>query len=462
MFDAIVIGGGIGGLSAAWELRDRQILLLERSERLGGRIKTESRGDYWLNFGGHLFPPPDSHTGKLVTELGLETRRLPGRLAGMSINNSVVSTGRIETYPFRLKLSLPGQLSLIKAGLKLKRALTGYIDAATPRAGDTPAQTRLRGLAYMGDISFAEFLGEVTPEVRALFAAEVARVTASLEETAAGSGVAHFAVAMSGLESYARNLPGGSGLLIEALARELDAVIRTESKVEEVVAGDESVTVKVQTRDGHQVLQSRYAVVATPAYISAEIIKTLPRDTTDALRAIPYGRFIVAGILTNESGAKPWDDLYTMLVADKSFNVFSNQANVLRGPGQPRRSGGSLMLYSGGPKAAPLWDLDDEQITERYLKDIEAIFPGIGTIVEEVKLQRWENAIPYLPPGRHKLQGELEKPLGRLFLAGDYFDHPAMDGSVVPAVEGAREIRRQLESNHAFFSPSPSGASREF
>ena len=114
MLDAIVVGGGIGGLSAAWELRNQNIRLLEASDRLGGRIKTESRGEYWLNFGGHLFPPPDSHTGKLVTELGLETRRLPGRLAGMSINNSVVSTGRIESYPFRLKLSLGGRLSLVK------------------------------------------------------------------------------------------------------------------------------------------------------------------------------------------------------------------------------------------------------------------------------------------------------------------------------------------------------------
>ena len=114
MLDAIVVGGGIGGLSAAWELRNQNIRLLEASDRLGGRIKTESRGEYWLNFGGHLFPPPDSHTGKLVTELGLDTRRLPGRLAGMSINNSVVSTGRIESYPFRLKLSLGGRLSLVK------------------------------------------------------------------------------------------------------------------------------------------------------------------------------------------------------------------------------------------------------------------------------------------------------------------------------------------------------------
>ena len=298
----------------------------------------------------------------------------------------------------------------------------------------------------MGDVSFADFLGEVAPEVRALFAAEVARVTSTLENTAAGCGIAHFAAAMSGLKSYARNLPGGAGVLIEALELELRSAIQMQSKVEEVVVGDKSVTVKVKTGTGHEMLNAKYPVVATPAYVSADIVKNLPQDTTDALLAIPYGPFIVAGILTNERDAQPWDDLYTMLVADKSFNVFSNQPNVLRETGKPRQPGGSLMLYSGGPRARPLWELDDTQITERYLHDIEAIFPAIRSIVEEVKIQRWENAIPYLPPGRHKLQTALEQPLGRVFLAGDYFDHPAMDGSVVPAVEGARSIREQLRA----------------
>ena len=46
MQDAIIIGGGIGGLSAAWALRDRRVVLLEASERPGGRLMTEARGEY--------------------------------------------------------------------------------------------------------------------------------------------------------------------------------------------------------------------------------------------------------------------------------------------------------------------------------------------------------------------------------------------------------------------------------
>jgi protoporphyrinogen/coproporphyrinogen III oxidase len=45
-------------LSAAWSLRHRDVLLLEAEDRLGGRLRSDPRGDYWMNYGAHLFPAP--------------------------------------------------------------------------------------------------------------------------------------------------------------------------------------------------------------------------------------------------------------------------------------------------------------------------------------------------------------------------------------------------------------------
>src|SRR5262249_58361470 len=77
-YDAVIVGDGIAGLTAAWTLRDRDVLVLEAAERVGGRMRSEPRGPYWLNLGAHLFGGPGTLLDRLVGETGLETRAVPG------------------------------------------------------------------------------------------------------------------------------------------------------------------------------------------------------------------------------------------------------------------------------------------------------------------------------------------------------------------------------------------------
>ena len=92
--DAVIVGGGIAGLAAAWDLRNRDILVLEASDRLGGRIRSEQRGEYWLNLGAHVFSGPGSATGRLVADVGVESVPVPGTLAAIELNGRIVSGGR--------------------------------------------------------------------------------------------------------------------------------------------------------------------------------------------------------------------------------------------------------------------------------------------------------------------------------------------------------------------------------
>ena len=87
--DAIVVGGGIAGLASAWMLRNRDVLLLEADTRVGGRICSEARGNYWLNWGAHVFAGPESATGRLMQEVGVHAEPVPGELAGLSMNGRV-------------------------------------------------------------------------------------------------------------------------------------------------------------------------------------------------------------------------------------------------------------------------------------------------------------------------------------------------------------------------------------
>ena len=107
MRDVAVIGGGIAGLAAAWDLRNRDVVVLEGTDRLGGRIRSEPREPYWLNLGAHVFSGPGSATGRLVADVGVESMPVPGHLVALELNGKLLVGGRPELYPLRLPLHPP-------------------------------------------------------------------------------------------------------------------------------------------------------------------------------------------------------------------------------------------------------------------------------------------------------------------------------------------------------------------
>ncbi|WP_347038825.1 FAD-dependent oxidoreductase [Glutamicibacter halophytocola] len=102
MKDVVIVGAGLAGLSAGWRLRHWDSLLLEADDRVGGRIKSERRGAYWLNWGGHVFAGEDSSTEALLNEVGVTAVNIPGSLQAMSMNGKFLKSGHIATYPAAL------------------------------------------------------------------------------------------------------------------------------------------------------------------------------------------------------------------------------------------------------------------------------------------------------------------------------------------------------------------------
>lgn len=440
-YDVVIVGGGIGGLAAAWMLRERRILVLEAGRRVGGRIHSEPRGDYWLNFGAHLFGEATSPVGRLVAELGLETRPIPGHRMGLYFNGTLVTRGRPEGFPLRLPLSMPARLSLVKMGLKLRAGVHRVIKAEKAGADAGPAERRMKRLAFENQRTLSHYMGRLHPDVALILRTITERTGASPEEMAAGYGLHSFTQVWS-RHSLGRNLFGGSAGLPQAIAGRIGERIMLGATVSAVKAGASEVEVRYR-RDGEDhCATARYALVATEAEMARGIIAGLPDATADALRQIRYGPFLSAAVLTGEAGPMPWDHTYAIATPGLSFGVFFNQASSLRVG--PRRPGGSLMLFSGALGAARLMSLTDRAIERHFLADLGKLFPEMRGIVREIRIQRWPRGAPYSFPGRASLQPALASPLGRVFLAGDYLEFPSMEAAARSGFEAAERITAEL------------------
>jgi oxygen-dependent protoporphyrinogen oxidase len=442
--DVVVVGAGIAGLTAAWDLRDLDVLVLESGERAGGRIRSERRGDYWLNVGAHVFGGSGSQTERLVAETGVEAVTVPGRLTAVAVRGRLLTSGRVASYPLRLPLSGGERLSLVRAGARLRRGVAAYDRAARLRAGEDDAERRARTLAFMNDRTFADFLGPVAPIVDQLFRVTVARSSAEPEELSAGHGIGYFHLVWRKGEGLSRNILGGSSMLTDVLATGLGDRLVTSARVTSVQRAAKGVAVDYELAGRRRCVRAEHVVVATPAYVTSGIVRGLPSELDAALRAIPYGPYVVVAFLTDERDRRPWDDTYAIGTPETAFNMVFNTASVTRGDG-PRRPGGSLMAYSGGPRLArPLLELTDESIVLRYLEDLDRTFPGVRSIVTEAVVQRWEKAIPYPAPGRAALQSALETPLDRIHLAGDYLGTWYTETAVQTGAAAAARVRSGL------------------
>jgi oxygen-dependent protoporphyrinogen oxidase len=102
-----IVGGGVSGLSAAYELQKSgvEFTLFESSARLGGVIRTESVGDFLMEAGPDSFLSEKPAARELCSELGLE-----GELIGSNDSRRktyVVVNGKLVPLPDGLQFFVP-------------------------------------------------------------------------------------------------------------------------------------------------------------------------------------------------------------------------------------------------------------------------------------------------------------------------------------------------------------------
>lgn len=445
MKDVIIVGGGLAGLSAAWRLKHHDILLLESDDRIGGRVRSERRGDYWLNWGGHLYAGAGSATDELLKSVGVTAVPVPGTLTAMSLNGKLLLDGRVELYPFRVPMSWKARFAMITKGAKVRAAVIKYGKVAKRRPGEDYRVQQQRILEFMSDRTFAEFTGELPPEADAIFRPTVSRSTGSPETMTAGAGVGYFHTVWNKSDGLGRNIVGGPSTLTNTIATTLGDRVQLNANVLEVLQKEDFVTVRYTQNGVMHVEEARYAVLATPATITKKIAKNIDPEIANALGQVKYGPHVSAAFLTNETGPQVWDGVYSFATPNRSFDIILHQSNLVRSWETERRPGSSFMTFSPGESGRRIIDKSDDEIIQMKLKDLNEIFPGFSDHVVEAHVMKFPFGSAYIYPGREKIQPILTKSAGRLFLAGDYLGSFYTETAIQTGFTAAQNINSLLE-----------------
>lgn len=419
--DVVVLGAGVAGLSAAWELRDHDVLVLERETRVGGRTLSGGDEQHWYNAGAQVVSSPRLQA--LCRDLGLELVDATGADFAIAVGRHLVRSTRPEALAMRLPLSVGERIDFMIAALRLQRLLRKL--KADPSGFD--------------DRSLADAMGRVKPSTASLFTSFSAGSNGSSpEQISALIGLAYSLELF--LDADARKtstaVRGGTQRISEALARELgDERVLLGAQVREVRQDDDGVRV-VYERDGETVeVAARRCICSLPARPALQVVRDLPTGKRAALqRTTPYHPIVSVVWPTRADGPAPWDGVLMVPVAGQSsMTMVSNNGWFSRraggADGQPGR-GGYLVTLAVGDRGQELRDIPDEDVVRLTGDDLVGMFPGAERFLlrEEARVHRWEG-LPRFRPGFVQLRDALREDFGRIAFCGDYTSQPGLTGA---------------------------------
>lgn len=153
----VVVGAGIAGLSAAWDMSRRHpeadVLVLEASDRLGGKLCNAEVAGVAVDVGAEAMLARRPEGVDLVNELGLADRLL----APQTTAASIVAGGAAHPLPVRTVMGIPADVAAVRAsGLLTAGAL-----AAVQHEPAEPPLAPLTDDVAVGALVRQRFGGEV-------------------------------------------------------------------------------------------------------------------------------------------------------------------------------------------------------------------------------------------------------------------------------------------------------------
>ena len=396
-----IIGGGIGGLAAAQAVAsaapDAEIVVLEGSDRIGGKLRLGEIGGLTVDVGAEAILARRPEGTALIAAAGLADRLVHPAM----MTAGIWTHGAVRPMPPTV-MGIPADLDALEA--------TGII-AERPRS---VALAR-----PMGDIAVADFIGErvgsdivdrlVEPLLGGVYAghaselsldAAAPQIAALGDDLLAGAARARVAAVDSG--PVFAGLVGGIGQLPEAVARASGAEIRTNATVRQLTRTNDGWELVVGPTTAVEVIHADAVIMAAPAPAAARLLADVAPEAAFALAAIDYASMAVLTFAVPGSAfpkAPEGSGFLVPPVDGKSIKAVTYSSNKWEWVG--REAGRETIVFRcsiGRAHETELLHRDDAELIDLALSDLgEAV--GLTGDPIDTGVMRWGGGLPQYTVG---------------------------------------------------------------
>jgi monoamine oxidase len=372
VIELAIVGGGAAGISAAREAKKRgiQAIILEASDRIGGRVQTIDWQGSKLDLGATwMHSAARNPVAALAQQLGIAIDRAPTpwrnqyQDLGFSKEEQAQSWAAMETFTDRLRSGVADDRA--SSALKPNNEWNGFLEALNGYLNGT-----------------------------------------SLEKTSAEDFIAYW----DGSESVNWRLPGGYGVLVTKLAEGLN--VRAGCAVRRV---DWSNIVRLTFDQGE--IEAAHAIIAVPTSVLSSIDIAFSPALDDHLHAasqLPLGRVEKLFLTSSDPGSVP---VNAHLIGNP--RSAETGSYMLRPLGMPVIEG-----FFGGDW---LDDFRDDDLTAKARDELGNLLGSdFARQLSQIAYSDWKErafirgSYSYAKPGQHGARAALRAPVdGPIAFAGE-------------------------------------------
>jgi protoporphyrinogen/coproporphyrinogen III oxidase len=471
-----IIGGGISGLAAAFELEKAraagtpvEYILFESRERLGGSLASEIVNGVVLERGPDSFLTEKPAAAELCRELGLGDQLTPSNDAERK--TFILVKNRLIALPDGLMFMIPTKLvptaltplfslkTKIRMGMELlhpPRKIEGDEAVATlverhfgAEAVDRLADPLLSGI-YGGDAAqlsartvlprLVEMENEYGSLTRGMLAAHRkmkarARELAAKNGAANGNGNGH-----KPARAIFTSLKGGMQQLVDAVTARLNPKwVRLNTPVSGLSRTDEGWI--VETASGREIFDA--VIVSSPAWAASVLLGKVDEKLADDLGAIIYSSSITVNLVYDVAQLGPLPEGFGFLVPASEGRAMLACTFVHRKfLGRTPTGKAVLRAFLGGMKNEALLADSDEALVNTVRRELNEIL-GIDAPPEDVQVSRWRRAMAQYSVGhqdRTKRIAERAALLPGLKLVGNAYDGIGVSDCIRLGRTAAKEL----------------------